>query len=109
MRGNSQVRFLGGRGRVTARAYPAHPEATLRLPSGYPQATLRLPLRLPHKTVMAHGSRIFCLVGPFEPYDFHHVAETGIASPHTLKPRNPITLAIEVSAQFCNNDQGFTE
>jgi hypothetical protein len=66
-------------------------------------------LRLPHKTVMAHGSRIFCFVGPFEPYDFHHVAETGIASPHTLKPRNPITLAIEVSAQFCNNDQGFTE
>jgi hypothetical protein len=45
MRGNSQVRFLGGRGRVTARAYPAHPEATLRLPSGYPQATLRLPGR----------------------------------------------------------------
>jgi hypothetical protein len=71
--------------------------------------SLRVALRLPHKTVMAHGSRIFCLVGPFEPYDFHHVAETGIASPHTLKPRNPITLAIEVSAQFCNNDQGFTE
>ena len=43
MGGNSQVRFLGGRGRVTARAYPAHPEATLRLPSGYPEATLRLP------------------------------------------------------------------
>ena len=25
MRGNSHVRFLGGRGRVTARAYPAYP------------------------------------------------------------------------------------
>ena len=27
MRGNSHVRFLGGRGRVTARAYPAAVEA----------------------------------------------------------------------------------
>jgi hypothetical protein len=32
MWGYSKVRLLGGRGRVTARAYPAHPEATLRLP-----------------------------------------------------------------------------
>ena len=66
-------------------------------------------LRLPHKIVMAHGSRIFCFVGPREHYDFHHVAETGVASPHTLKPRNTVTLAIEVSAQFCDNDHGFTE
>jgi len=30
MRGNSHVRFLGGRGRATARAYPAAPERTAR-------------------------------------------------------------------------------
>ena len=51
MKGNFQVRFLGGCGRVTARTHPAHPEATLRLPSGYPegypQATLRLPRGYP--------------------------------------------------------------
>jgi hypothetical protein len=64
----------------------------------------RLALRLPLKIVMAHGSRI-----AREHYDFHHVAETGVASPHTLKTRYPVTLAIEVSAQFSDNDQGFTE
>src|ERR1035441_8808659 len=42
---------------------------------------------------MAHGSRI-----PREHYDLHHVATTGVASPQTLKTRNSIPLAIEVSA-----------
>jgi hypothetical protein len=63
-----------------------------------------LALRLPRKTVMAHGSRI-----PREHYDFHHVAETGVASPQTLKTWNPVTLAIEVSAQFSDNGHCFAE
>jgi len=64
----------------------------------------RVALRLPRKTVMAHGSRI-----PREHYDFHHVAETGVASPQTLKTWNPVTLAIEVSAQFSDNGHCFAE
>src|ERR1035437_796525 len=64
----------------------------------------RVALRLPLKIVMAHGSRI-----PREHYDFHHVAKTGVASPQTLKTRNSVTLAIEVSAQFGDDDHGFTE
>lgn len=64
----------------------------------------KLTLRLPRKTVVAHGSCI-----PREPYDFHHVAKAGVASPHTFKPRNAVTLAIEVSSQFSDNDHGFTE
>ena len=67
-------------------------------------ASRELPLRLPRKTVMAHGSRI-----PREHYDFHHVAETGVASPQTLKTWNPVTLAIEVSAQFSDNGHCFAE
>src|ERR1035441_7876988 len=67
-------------------------------------ASRELPLRLPLKIVMAHGSRI-----PREHYDFHHVAKTGVASPQTLKTRNSVTLAIEVSAQFGDDDHSFAK
>src|ERR1039458_6330635 len=67
-------------------------------------ASRELSLRLPLKIVMAHGSRI-----PREHYDFHHVAKTGVASPQTLKTRNSVTLAIEVSAQFGDDDHSFAK
>src|ERR1035437_4643852 len=66
----------------------------------FPELALRLPLKI----VMAHGSRI-----PREHYDFHHVAKTGVASPQTLKTRNSVTLAIEVSAQFGDDDHSFAK
>ena len=40
MRGNSHVRFLGGRGRVTARAYPAWPRGAYWLATREPEGSL---------------------------------------------------------------------
>ena len=44
MRGNSHVRFLGGRGRVTARAYPAWLWGAYRLATRWPEGSLRVAL-----------------------------------------------------------------
>jgi hypothetical protein len=41
--------------------------------------------------------------------DFHHVAKTGVASPHTFKPGNAVTLAIQVSTQLSDQDRGLAE
>src|ERR1035438_1397600 len=47
--------------------------------------------------------------GPSKRDDLDHVAKTGVASPHTFKPRNAVTLAIKVSTQLSDNDHGLAE
>jgi hypothetical protein len=47
--------------------------------------------------------------GPVKRDDFHHVAKAGVASPHTFKPRNAVTLAIKVSTQLSDKDHGFAQ
>ena len=42
LRGNSHVRLLGGRGGVTARAYPAWLQGAYRLATRWPEGSLRV-------------------------------------------------------------------
>src|SRR3989454_10009938 len=68
-----------------------------------------LPLRLSRKIVAAHRSWRFCFGRSLKPDDLHHVIKPGIADPRTLETCRPITLAMEVTAQLSDDDQGCSE
>src|SRR5437867_13394654 len=68
-----------------------------------------LALRLSRKIVAAHRSWRFCFGRSLKPDDLHHVIKPGIADPRTLETCRPITLAMEVTAQLSDDDQGCSE
>src|SRR5207244_12726726 len=61
------------------------------------------------KLVQAHLSWRFCFGRSLKPDDIHHVIKPGIADPRTLETCRPITLAMEVTAQLSDDDQGCSE
>ena len=69
----------------------------------------RVALRLSRKIVAAHRSWRFCFGRSLKPDDLHHVIKPGIADPRTLETCRPITLAMEVTAQLSDDDQGCSE
>jgi len=69
----------------------------------------RLALRLPHKSVAARVTLFFRFGNPFEICDFDHIGKAGVAFPQGLESRHTIALAVEVTAQLGNDNDGCTE